>query len=1128
MHYCNKICQQKGWKAHKVLCNAIRTLSRQEEDKIKKRCEYVSHLDPEQHKFLVDLVGERCLVKAKIEGRKVTALWDTGSQVSLISSSWLKKNVPHVEVKNLSEILDQEVILEGVSGKKIPYTGYTLLNFQLGATTLNVPFLVTSEKLVKPILGYNLISAITKIEGKTNVVEDFKETFQELPDESVSALINFLQTQEPRRLARVITYKQGATIRANSSISVPCKVVGCRIDRRMPVLFEPTLNHAFEEELQFQESFLTLKASPTPRVFINIINNSSCDVKLPGKMCVGELHLVSSVTPTEVRIKEKEESEGEKEKERVEAANKTSNSDVKSEVGKKHCQVHEVGVEMLPQGRNTDVGINTEEEEFRLKLDQLDFSSLTGEEEEAARKMLLEEKDSFSKHADDIGDAKELQMELNTTDEIPVQKNYITIQKPLYQEVKNHIQNLLNRNWITESKSSWSSPVVVVRKKSGEMRLCIDYRGLNAKTIKDRHPLPRIQETLDNLGGSHWFSVLDQSRAYHQGYLSPESRKKSAFITPWGLFEFVRIPFGMSNSPSCFQRFINSTLGDYQDDFATGYLDDIIVYSNNFEDHLLHISKVLKRLRSKGVKLKLGKCKFFQKEVKFLGRIVNSDGYRMDEESIEAVRALKDFKPVTVGQVRQILGLVGYHRRHIQDYAKIAKPLTNLLMLDAKKGREEKKPRVKKEEKARNDKSKCGKKKVAVPSSERIHWNEEHQIALNKLIDQVTSAPILAYPDYNETFYLHTDASGYGLGSILYQKQKGKDRVIGYGSRTLKPAEVNYHSTKLEFLSLKWAVTEKFKDYLMYADMFQIYTDNNPLVYLMDSGKLNATSQRWVSELCEYNFKVYYRPGKVHADADCLSRLPLDISGYMELCTEEVDLNTFEAIVAGIQVQAKGEEAWVMPLFAHLQEGDGKQTVEKKVTLESIKAAQKEDNEIGPVLDMLVKKKKKVEGEVLEGTKLLLREIKRLQVDERGVLCRKSGKLNQLVLPECFRKLIYENLHQEMGHLGVERTFQLARSRVYWPKMYGSIENFIQKECRCVTQKRPSKNSVASLQSIHSSCPMELVGIDYLHLERSSGGHEYILLLTDHFSGFSQGYATKNKSALTAAKILYDEFVPHF
>ena len=145
MHYCNKICQQKGWKAHKVLCNAIRTLSRQEEDKIKKQCEYVSHLDPEQHKFLVDLVGERCLVKAKIEGRKVTALWDTGSQVSLISSSWLKKNVPHVEVKNLSEILDQEVILEGVSGKKIPYTGYTLLNFQLGATTLNVPFLVTSE-----------------------------------------------------------------------------------------------------------------------------------------------------------------------------------------------------------------------------------------------------------------------------------------------------------------------------------------------------------------------------------------------------------------------------------------------------------------------------------------------------------------------------------------------------------------------------------------------------------------------------------------------------------------------------------------------------------------------------------------------------------------------------------------------------------------------------------------------------------------------------------------------------------------------------------------------------------------------------------------------------------------------
>ena len=148
----------------------------------------------------------------------------------------------------------------------------------------------------------------------------------------------------------------------------------------------------------------------------------------------------------------------------------------------------------------------------------------------------------------------------------------------------------------------------------------------------------------------------------------------------------------------------------------------------------------------------------------------------MDDESIEAVRALKDFKSMTVGQVRQILGLVGYHGRHIQDYAKIAKPLTNLLILDAKKEREEKKPRIKQEGKAGNDKSKCGKKKVAVPSNKRIHWNEKHQIALNKVIDQVTSAPILAYPDYKKTFYLHTDASGYGLGSILYQQQKGKDR----------------------------------------------------------------------------------------------------------------------------------------------------------------------------------------------------------------------------------------------------------------------------------------------------------------------------------------------------------------
>ncbi len=260
-----------------------------------------------------------------------------------------------------------------------------------------------------------------------------------------------------------------------------------------------------------------------------------------------------------------------------------------------------------------------------------------------------------------------------------VQKAYSAVPKPLFSEVKGYIQELLVKGWIVKSKSPYAAPVVCVRKKDGKLRLCVDYRLLNKKTVPDRHPLPRIQDLIDTLGGYSWFSILDQGKAYHQGYIAEGSRHMTAFTTPWGLYEWVRIPFGLSNAPAAFQRSMEEMLDSLRDECCIPYLDDVLCYARSFEEHVETIRCVLKALQCHGVKLKPEKCEMFRSEVRYVGHLVSSEGVRVDPKDLEAVQSLTSRTPQTVGDVRRLLGFLSYYRTFIQDFSRVAKPLYELL-----------------------------------------------------------------------------------------------------------------------------------------------------------------------------------------------------------------------------------------------------------------------------------------------------------------------------------------------------------------------------------------------------------------------------------------------------------------
>lgn len=403
------------------------------------------------------------------------------------------------------------------------------------------------------------------------------------------------------------------------------------------------------------------------------------------------------------------------------------------------------------------------------------------------------------------------------------------------------LEQMLQQRVIEDSKSPWAAPIVLVRKKDGALRFCVDYRRLNAVTTRDAYLLPRIEESLAALGKAKFFSTLDLASGFWKIPVAEADRPKTAFITPMGLWQFKRMPFGLNNAPATFQRTIEHCLGDMNLDSILIYLDDIVVFSATFEEHLSDLDAVLARLAHYGLKLKVKKCHLFKHEIEYLGHVISKRGVLPNPEKIKVIQWWKI--PTTVTEVRAFLGLAGYYRRFIKHYAHHTTPIQMLLTgVDQKEG------------------------------WKKVKWGPEQQAAFDFLKQQLTEAPVLAYADFSLPLRLRTDASNQGLGAVLSQVQNGEERVIAYASRSLHATEknpANSSSFILELLALVWAVTERFAEYLTGAK-FEVWTDNNPLGHLQ-TAKLGALEQRWAARLAKFDFSLHYYPGKGNQVADALS-----------------------------------------------------------------------------------------------------------------------------------------------------------------------------------------------------------------------------------------------------------------
>ena len=805
---------------------------------------------------VVSRKGPTYQVKVEVEGVGTMALLDHGAQVSLVREQLL----PHIREKQgwtLEQCHSRNLPLDnqpvGAGGKPLGVTAVVLLTIRIPETEAvqEVPCYVLdsseplwSGEMIKcgVVLGTNALSSLG-----FNITHPSGVVIQPITESENSSKAKGTDTSQ-----QSIMEAKDDSEKDNSVESDKDKESGHNKETITHLADDQSDNPIVGEVVLRKD--LSLGPGQTRLVQVEVINGKNI-----------KSNMLKIISPNEVVLAENmcdftEELWGCEALPDIEVTN-WGNNTITLDKGTRIGEVEEVTLVKQEDPVWSDfagsaVVLKLKDEELKNRQEKLGEQLTVGELSEGEKQILLKllsaQHQVFALTDSELGETDLVEHDIKVTDNIPVVTQARRLPYALRAELERELDRLTSVGCIEPSDSPYASGLVLVRKKDGSLRVCVDYRGLNKKTIPDRYPIPRIDDLIDSIGQQRgkFFTSLDLTKGYHQVKMADQAKEKTAFVCHRGLFHYRRMPFGLTNAPATFQRLMSQLFEGDKWRFVHIYLDDILIVSANFQEHVTHVGEVLKHLNEAGLRLKPTKCSFAQEKIDYLGFTLSAEGVRPNDRKVSAI---KDFpRPADAKAVRRFLGMVNFYRRHVRDMAKIARPLTALTRKNKQTGR-----------------------------FVTFDWTTQCEGAFQELKRLLTTAPILRHPDLSKPFFLWTDASEVGLGAVLEQEgESGERHPIAYASRQTNEAERKYCPTELEVAALLFGV-EHFEVYLL-GHPVTVFTDHQALVssFLTHlQGQTKGLLARWYIRLSRFlpHLTLQYKPGTANKVADSLSRAPVSM-----------------------------------------------------------------------------------------------------------------------------------------------------------------------------------------------------------------------------------------------------------